>query len=206
MNASIGTADIGAMIADTDFVEITEADGVRIDIRCASTNNFLGRNLYGSFDRFLLHRIAADKLLRAVDLLAAEKPGLRLLLLDGLRPNRIQHVFWEAVRGTPQQIYVGDPEIGSIHGFGLAVDLSLVDEHGRELDMGTPFDGFTALVEPRLEAEFLASGALSASQIDNRLLLRKVMTQAGFHVLPIEWWHFDALPSDQVRGRFSLIV
>jgi D-alanyl-D-alanine dipeptidase len=72
--------------------------------------------------------------------------------------------------------------------------------------MGTPFDGFTALVEPRLEAEFLASGALSASQIDNRLLLRKVMTQAGFHVLPIEWWHFDALPSDQVRGRFSLIV
>lgn len=187
------------------FVEIYPAMGVTIEVRYATSNNFLGRNIYEGFDRLYLHKIAADKLLKAVALLSLERPGWRLLLFDGLRPNRIQRIMWAAVQGTPQQPYVGDPKVGSIHGFGLAVDLSLQDEAGREVDMGTTFDTFTPRSEPRQEAAFLARGQLSAVQVDHRQLLRRVMTAAGFYVLPAEWWHFDALPPSDVRARFRLV-
>lgn len=83
------------------FVELGPADGLLLDLRYASANNIMGRNLYGAFDRLLLHAIAADKLRRAVRLLSGRRPDLRLTVFDGLRPNRIQRVFWDAVRGTP---------------------------------------------------------------------------------------------------------
>lgn len=71
--------------------------------------------------------------------------------------------------------------------------------------MGTPFDDFTPLAEPRLEQAFLAAGRLTAAQIANRLVLRTVMEDAGFLHLPIEWWHFDALPAEQVRQSYALV-
>lgn len=188
-----------------DCVALDDTDGLVVDLRYASTNNFLGRNIYGSFDRLLLHAIAAAKLRDAVARLASRRPNLKLLVFDGLRPNRVQQVFWEHVRGTDQQKYVGDPAIGSVHGFGLAVDLSLVGSDGVELDMGTPFDDFTLLAEPQLEQDFLAAGALNAAQVANRAVLRAVMVDAGFIPLPFEWWHFDALPADAVRRDFRLV-
>lgn len=188
-----------------DIVALDAGDGLVVDLRYASTNNFLGRNLYRNFDRLLLHAIAAAKLRQAVTLLARRRPDLKLLVFDGLRPNRVQRMFWEVVRGTDRQQYVGDPAVGSVHGFGLAVDLSLVDSDGVELDMGTPFDDFTPLAEPRREQEFLAAGTLNAAQVANRIVLRAVMAEAGFIPLPVEWWHFDALPADQVRRTFRLV-
>ena len=187
------------------FVELGPADGLLIDLRYASANNIIGRNLYGSFDRLFLHPIAAAKLRAAACLLAERRPDLRLLVFDGLRPNRIQRLFWERVRGTPQQPYVADPAIGSLHGFGLAVDLSLADAGGRELDMGTAFDDFTPLAEPRREQALLAEGSLTQAQVADRRLLRAVMESAGFLHLPIEWWHFDALPGDAVRAGYLLV-
>lgn len=188
------------------FVELGPADGLIVDLRYASADNIMGRNLYGAFDTLVLHAIAAAKLRRAVGLLAARRPDLRLVVFDGLRPNRIQRLFWDTVRGTPQERYVADPAIGSLHGFGFAVDLSLADAGGRaELDMGTPFDDFTPLAEPRLEQGFLAAGRLTAAQVANRTLLRQVMEGAGFLHLPIEWWHFDSLPGEQVRHAYPLV-
>lgn len=187
------------------FVELGPADGLLVDLRYASTDNIMGRNLYGAFGKLLLHAIAAAKLRAAARLLAARWPDLSLVVFDGLRPNRIQRMFWEQVRGTVRQPYVADPAMGSLHGFGFAVDLSLADTGGRELDMGTAFDDFTPLAEPRREQGFLAEGRLTAEQIANRLLLRAIMEEAGFLPLPIEWWHFDALPGDEVRGRYPLV-
>jgi D-alanyl-D-alanine dipeptidase len=187
------------------FVETTERDGIALDIRYASANNFTGRDIYGAFDRLWLHAIAAAKLAGACAALRQTRPDLRLLVFDGLRPNRVQRVFWEMVKGTEQQRFVGDPAVGSVHGFGLAVDLSLCDRDGVELDMGTPFDDFSPLAEPRLEQTHLAAGMLTPQQLENRLLLRRTMRNAGFIPLPIEWWHFDALPSDEVRRRFKLV-
>ncbi len=188
-----------------DFVDLTDDPAFTVDLRYATTNNFVGRIVYGGFDRLILHRIAAEKLRAAAAVLHRLRPDLTLLVLDGLRPNRVQRAFWDLVAGTANQKYVGDPAIGSVHGFGLAVDLTLAARGGVELDMGTPFDDFSALAEPAREADFLASGALTSAQVANRRLLRSVMTDAGFLGIPIEWWHFDALPGDEVRRSHRLI-
>ena len=184
------------------FVEITPAWGIALDLRYATTNNFLGRCIGGALTRLFLHPIAADKLHRAIDLLGAERPDRQFVIFDGLRPNNVQRVLWDAVNGTAQEPYVADPAVGSIHSYGLAVDVSLLDADGQEIDMGTPFDDFSPLAEPQLEDAHLTAGRLSRAQIDNRRLLRRVMVTAGFQVLPNEWWHFDALPPEKVRARF----
>ncbi|WP_165492709.1 M15 family metallopeptidase [Lichenihabitans psoromatis] len=199
------TNDPHAVVPPPGFVDLTETDGIVVDLRYASTNNFVGRVIYDGFDRLMLHELAAAKLISAIVALRQIRPDLRLLVFDGFRPNRVQRLFWAVVRGTAEQQFVADPAIGSVHSFGLAVDLSLIDATGQVLDMGTDFDDFTERAEPRREADLLAQGALSELQVRNRMLLRTVMEAAGFLHLPIEWWHFDALPADQVRRLFSLI-
>ena len=193
------------LLKSDDYREITAADGVVIDLRYAGTNNFVGQNLYGPFNRLFLHKRAADKLKAAVALLKHEHHGYKFVIYDGLRPRSVQYLLWKSVAGTPQEKYVADPKKGSIHNYGLAVDLSIVDEKGHELDMGTGFDSFTPLAEPQLEAEKLKSGELSQAQLENRLILRRSMEAAGFTVLPEEWWHFDALPADLVRKQFTIV-
>ena len=193
------------LLKSDDYREITAADGVVIDLRYAGTNNFVGQNLYGPFNRLFLHKRAADKLKAAVALLKHEHHGYKFIVYDGLRPRSVQYLLWKSVAGTPQEKYVADPKKGSIHNYGLAVDLSIVDEKGHELDMGTGFDSFMPLAEPQLEAEKLKSGELSQAQLENRLILRRSMEAAGFTVLPEEWWHFDALPADLVRKQFTIV-
>jgi D-alanyl-D-alanine dipeptidase len=193
------------LLKSDDFREVTAADGVIIDLRYASTNNFTGQDLYGPFNRLFLHKRAFDKLKAAAALLKHEHHGYKLIIFDGLRPRSVQYVLWQKVAGTPQEKYVADPKKGSIHNFGLAIDLSVVDDKGHELDMGTGFDSFTPLAEPQLEDQKLASGELSRAQLDNRMILRRAMEEAGFKVLPEEWWHFDALPAELVRKQFTIV-
>ncbi len=191
--------------SSTDFVEIRPSAQIAIDLRYASTNNFVGRNLYGEFAKAYLHRIAAEKLHKAAANLASVKPGHHLLILDALRPRSVQFILWDKVKGTDQQEYVADPKVGSIHNYGFAVDLTIIDPEGQELDMGTPFDDFSPVAQTQLETRFFKEGRLSEKQIRNRHLLRKAMEDAGFIQLPIEWWHYDALPKDQVIGKFPLV-
>jgi len=189
----------------TEYVEVLPSEGVVLDLRYATTNNFMGVNLYGEFNRAFLHRDAAIKLNRASELLAKSRPGYKLLIFDALRPRSVQQLLWDRVKGTAQQPYVANPVSGSIHNFGFAVDLSIVDEAGNGLDMGTPFDAFEKLAQPRLEAQFLKEGKLTEMQLQNRLLLRNIMTEAGFIQLPLEWWHFDALPKREVKQQYTIV-
>ncbi len=194
-----------AVLNDADFVAIDQLAGVVVSLRYASSDNFLKRDLYGTFNRAFLHRVAADKLRQAGAGLAREKPGWKILVYDALRPRAVQRVLWDAVKGTPLQPYVANPANGSIHNFGLAVDVTLVDDAGREIDMGTPFDAFGALAQPALEERFLKEGKLTPAQLENRRLLRRIMTAAGFIQLPLEWWHYDALPQSEVRKQFKIV-
>jgi D-alanyl-D-alanine dipeptidase len=197
--------DLARLARNPDYADVSILPNVHVDLRYASENNFLKKNLYGDFHSCLLHRVAAEKFRQAALVLAETRPGWKLLVFDCLRPRSLQEKLFAAVEGTPRQPYVANPRTGSIHNYGLAVDLSLEDENGREVDMGTGFDDFTALAQPAREHEFAASGKLSRKQVENRLLLRKVMTQAGFIQLPIEWWHYDAVPKDQVRKNFKIV-
>jgi len=201
----LGIAFTGTARAQSEFVDISAIPGVRIDLRYASTNNFLGVNLYGSFTTPYLHRKAAEKLAKAAALLQQEKPGWSLLVLDALRPRSVQRIFWAKVKGTPAQIYVADPDLGSIHNYGFAVDITLADANGKEVDMGTPHDSFDSLAQPQLEEKYLAAGRLTRQQYANRLVLRDAMTKAGFIQLPFEWWHYDALPRSEIEGGYRIV-
>jgi D-alanyl-D-alanine dipeptidase len=188
-----------------DFVEIQPSPAVDIDLRYASQNNFTGKNLYGIFNKAYLHHIAGEKLSEAIKTLENLKPGYRLVIYDALRPRSVQKILWDYVKGTEKESYVANPKGGSIHNFGFAVDLSLLDTKGKEVDMGTYFDEFSPLSQPQLEEKFLREGKLSQEALDNRHLLRKIMESAGFIQLPIEWWHFDALPKKEVKEKYKII-
>lgn len=185
-----------------DFRHLASIEGVRVDLRYVGPRNFVGRDLYGELDCAFLHRLAADGLARAAAELAALAPGHSLLVLDALRPHRVQVELWEFLDGTGLRQYVADPARGSIHSFGMALDVTLVDAEGNELDMGSGFDEMDELSHPRLEAEHLASGALTPAQVAHRELLRRVMTVGGFNGIDNEWWHFDMLDRSHVRQTF----
>src|SRR6478735_4959583 len=163
-----------------EFRRLDSLEGVAVDLRYATQDNFVGRNLYGALDCCWVHQLAATGLENAARLLEQEAPGHRLLVLDAVRPHRVQIQLWEHLDGTDLRQYVADPARGSIHSFGMALDATLVDAQGRELDMGTGFDEMTELSHPRLEPQHLASGALTRAQHRSRELLRDALTAGGF--------------------------
>ncbi|MBW8897978.1 MAG: M15 family metallopeptidase [Massilia sp.] len=189
-----------------EFRHLSTIAGIVVDLRYATPNNFIGRDLYSPYDCAWLHRDAAAALERVVAWLQEKRPGCTPLVLDALRPQRVQQQLWDALAGTDLQMYLADPQRGSIHSFGMALDVTLLDEMGRELDMGTGFDDMTLLSHPALEARFLASGELTAAQAANRQLLRDAMFQAGFVGINTEWWHFDCGDRNVVRQTFRRVL
>lgn len=190
---------IEAIASCADFRRLDSIAGIKVELRYASADNFVGRDLYGAFDCAWLHRDAAAALEKSLAWLRHQRPDLGMLVLDALRPQRVQEQLWEALQGTDLLGYLANPAGGSIHSFGMALDLTLIDRHGCELDMGTPFDDLTALSHPALEDGFLASGKLTNVQLANRRLLRAAMQHGGWHGIHTEWWHFDC--GDRVRVR-----
>jgi D-alanyl-D-alanine dipeptidase len=191
---------------DPDFRHLSTIAGIAVDLRYASPDNFVGRDLYSPFDCAWLHVDAAAALERVVAWLAAKRPGHTALVLDALRPQRVQQQLWNALEGSGLQMYLANPERGSIHSYGMALDITILDEHGRELDMGTGFDDMTELSHPALEEVFLHSGALLDAQVANRRLLREAMFQAGFVGINTEWWHFDCGDRNLVRQSFRRVL
>ena len=185
-----------------DFRRLATIAGVAVDLRYAGVRNFVGRDLYRSLDCAWLHRDAADAVERSVARLAETAPGHRLVLLDALRPHRVQIELWDHLDGTGLRRYVADPARGSIHSFGMAIDATIVDAAGRELDMGTAFDEMTELSHPDLEQRHLASGALTSAQHGHRELLRGALRAAGFRGIANEWWHFELGDREHVRHSF----
>jgi zinc D-Ala-D-Ala dipeptidase len=177
----------------------------QLDIKYASKDNFAKTKAY-SVARCLLRESVAQKMLKAQTWLDKKHPGTFLIFKDCYRPNDVQKILWDAVKGTKMAAYVANPnsKTGSIHSYGAAVDLTLGKGKEGELDMGTAYDHLGPLAEPRHEKRFLKSGQLKAEQIKNRAVLRKSMVQiAGMKMIRNEWWHFNAASSRVVRKKFS---
>ena len=164
------------------LVELIQMDStLRLDIRYARADNFVGRAVY-SEPRAFLQKVAAEALVRVHRKLA--KDGLGLLIFDGYRPWSVTKVFWD-LTPVENRRFVANPETGSRHNRGCAVDLSMFDlSTGRPADMPTDFDEFTE----RAAANY--SGA-TESQRRNRDHLIQSMSAEGFTVYSYEWWHFD---------------
>jgi len=188
-----------------EFRRLSSLPGIAVDLRYASVRNFVGRDLYGALDCAFVHRRAAEGLERAAGRLAELAPGHRLLVLDALRPHRVQIELWDFLDGTGLRQYVADPARGSIHSFGMAIDATLIDGEGRELDMGSGFDEMIELSHPRLEARHLASGALTRAQHRARELLRDALAAGGFRGIENEWWHFEMLDRQHLRQHFARV-
>jgi zinc D-Ala-D-Ala dipeptidase len=188
------------------FECIADIPNVTIDARYSTTNNFTGTDLYGDYSGCYLHPIAAEKLRKAASILSEEHPGWKLKVFDALRPVSVQKAMWRSVKGKPDARYVANPAQGSHHNYGFAVDLTLIDEHGNELDMGTDYDAFSPLSMPRNELSSLKKGLLAKNQIANRELLRHLMKRAGFHGIQIEWWHFNAVSWKRVRAGYKPLL
>lgn len=174
----------------------------------STPDNFLHRDVYGDLERCYLVEDAARMLVDAHARLRERAPGLTFVLYDCARPRSVQLVMWDAVVGTKQQGYVANPHKppGSVHNRGCAVDLSLWDvAKAAPVDMGTPWDFFGALAEPRREPDLWKEGKLTSEQLANRLLLREVMLRAGFGLLPHEWWHFDCARPHVAAQRYPVL-
>jgi D-alanyl-D-alanine dipeptidase len=206
INGSYLTVASEDIAGDPAFRHLSTIAGIAVDLRYATANNFVGRDLYSPYDCAWLHVDAAAALERMVAWLAQQRPGHTALVLDALRPQRVQQQLWDALEGTGLQMYLADPARGSIHSYGMALDITILDPDGRELDMGTGFDDLTELSHPALEEGFLRSGALSAVQLANRRLLREGMLQAGFVGINTEWWHFDCGDRNLVRQTFRRVL
>jgi D-alanyl-D-alanine dipeptidase len=189
----------------SDYVDLSNFPIVKIDLKYASLDNFMEEDLYGNFKKAFLHKDAAVKFERAIDFLRQEKPGWFFVVFDALRPRSVQWKMWSKVKNTPREKYIANPEKGSPHNFGMAIDLSLLDELEKNVDMGAGFDDFREISEPRFEEIFLKEGKLSVKQIENRLVLRRCMTGGVFSQLPHEWWHYNALPEADIRKHYPII-
>jgi D-alanyl-D-alanine dipeptidase len=166
--------------AQPQLVDVGAADPeLRLDIRYATDDNFLGRAVYDAA-RCLLVPDAAERLLAAERALRAQ--GYALVVWDCYRPRSVQYAMWEIL---PDPDYVADPARGSRHNRGAAVDVGLRALDGRELVLPTAHDDFTRKAH-RDAAD------LPLEAIENRERLERAMTAAGWLPLPTEWWHYDA--------------
>jgi len=165
-----------------DLVELTVLDPtIKLDIRYATTRNFLGTPLY-SQARAFMQRPAAEALVRVQRSLAAE--GYGLLVHDAYRPWYVTKIFWDAMPAELHK-FVADPVEGSRHNRGCAVDLTLYElSTGRAVSMPSVYDEATE----RAYANYTGG---TAEQRRLRDLLRRHMEAEGFTVYEFEWWHFD---------------
>jgi CubicO group peptidase (beta-lactamase class C family)/D-alanyl-D-alanine dipeptidase len=166
----------------TDLVDVTSLDStIKLDIRYATANNFLGVPVYTEAKAYL-QRPAAEALVRVNR--ALRRQGYGLLIHDAYRPWHVTKLFWDA---TPPEgkIFVADPQQGSNHNRGSAVDLTLFDTtSGKEVQMTGGYDEMS----DRSYAYYPGGTSLERWRRD---FLRRLMEQQGYHVYEAEWWHFD---------------
>ncbi|MGK5049396.1 M15 family metallopeptidase [Janthinobacterium sp. GB4P2] len=203
---SVASLQLEAVGSDPQFRHLSSIAGIAVDLRYATPDNFVGRDLYSPIDCAWLHRDAAAALEQAVAWLAAHRPDHHLLVLDALRPQRVQQQLWDALQGTELLGYIAEPSRGSIHSFGMALDITIVGPDGQELDMGTGFDDLSERSHPALELSFLEKGEITEEQVQHRRLLRDAMFQAGFFGINSEWWHFDCGDRVLVRQTYTRVL
>lgn len=175
---------------DTGFVNMKKhAAEFAFDMRYATSNNFLKETVYPC-DNCLVRSQVAQALIKAND--QFKKKGYKIKFYDCFRPVDVQKKMW-AIK--PDSRYVANPnKSGSIHNRGAAVDITLVDASGKELDMGTEFDHFG-------EEAHHAYTKLSEQVLANRKLLKTIMEQSGFVAQSTEWWHYNF--GDRSKFRIS---
>jgi D-alanyl-D-alanine dipeptidase len=177
-------------LADTTFVRLADfSDDFAYDLRYATKNNFLKAKVYDCAECYTRVKTAKALIEANKDFM---KKRVRIKFFDCYRPNSVQYKMWEIV---PNPQYVANPVKGSIHNKGGAVDITLVDRDGNELDMGTDFDFFG-------KKAYHDNLDLPKEVLENRKLLKETMEAHGFWSIRTEWWHYNlsAASNDRVAN------
>jgi D-alanyl-D-alanine dipeptidase len=170
---------IGLLQTDDAFVKLALLDDSFVyDMRYATDNNFLHKKVY-TCDECQIRGEVAKALIKAND--GFKKKGYTIKFYDCYRPLDVQKIMWEVY---PDAQYVANPATGSIHNRGGAVDITLVDSKGKELNMGTEFDHFG-------EEAHHAYTKMDSAVLANRTLLKQGMEAHGFSPIKSEWWHYN---------------
>ncbi len=181
--AIVLATNIAAAAASDELVDVRSVDPtILVELRYATERNITGRAIYPPGTRPLVRRAVAHRLAIAQEFLRARGYGLKIW--DAYRPPSAQRALWQLTRNRS---YVADPsgELGSLHTWGVAVDATLVDSTGREMQMPTGFDEFT----PAAMLRYRGDDKLVRW---NLKVLQSAMHRGGFYGMRTEWWHFIA--------------
>jgi len=189
------------------LVDVNDIDStIQVDlINSDPKKNFFRENYYNGLSKAYLRKEIAIKLSKAQKILKTRHPGYSLLILDAARPRSVSRLMYEKMKGTKFEKYVANPNKGSMHNYGIAIDITIADKNGEELDMGfSPFKKST--IELYWQFAKMKLGLnLNEEQIGNRKLLSETMISAGFLPLSHEWWHFNGMPKDLARKKYQII-
>lgn len=202
------SSDLEKLFVSKKLVNISALDSnIRVALHYATSQNFLNKPIYKGLTACYLPCEVAIKLCNAEYLLNSKFPNYHIIVFDAVRPLHIQKQMWEELQMPVEEKinYLAHPNDLSLHNYGAAVDVGIIGDNDVLLDMGTPFDFFGELSEPKRENEFLNNGRLSKEALTNRLLLRSIMTQSGFTTITSEWWHFNATNKVTAAEKFELI-
>ena len=214
-----------SMMQEYDLVAINTLDGdILVDLKYSTTDNFVGKDMYGDLDRAYFVRDFADRVVAAQRILQAKHPQYTLLIYDAARPISVQRTMRKAVEGTEFENFIADGTKGGRHNYGVAVDLTIATLDGKPLDMGAEFDDFTVAAyvkgtpdnsDPTTRTmevyrsyimDMAKRGLISPEAANNRLLLIEVMHDVGLYPYRREWWHFEEIISmSSTREKYKLL-
>lgn len=164
---------------------------VETELRYSTENNFTGKVIY-NFNRAYLRYGTVERLKKAQERL--KEKGYSLKIWDAFRPVEAQFVMWNVY---PDDDFVADPTKGfSHHSRGNTVDVTVIDENGKEIPMPTDFDDFEAMAKYDYEAE------KDTEACKNALMLKEIMLDVGFYISNTEWWHFRDVDMYPVEENF----
>ena len=192
---------------DAGLIDIHSIDStIQVNlVNSSPKKNFFREDLYGGLERAYLREVVAVKLSNAQKILQRKYPGYSLLIMDAARPLSVSQKMYDKMKGTKFEKFVANPKTGSMHNWGIAVDLTIVDDNGEMLDMGViPFyKSDLGLYWSYGKFKFFG---LSEEALQNQKLLADIMKEAGFYPLSFEWWHFNGTEKSYARKTWKQIL
>lgn len=225
--AQTKNVDFDAKMREYNLVDIKTLEGAEdivVMLKYSTTDNFVGQDMYGELESAYFTPDFAKKVIKAQQILQKYNPDYTLLIYDAARPISVQRHMRSLVEGTALQDFVADGTKGGRHNYGVAVDLTITPHVGDPLDMGAGFDEFSeaAAVKGTSDTNDSANrnlevytkyvnglvkrGLISVEAAENRLLLIKVMLEAGLYPYRREWWHYEELiPMSETRKNRKML-
>lgn len=218
-------SEIDSMMKEYGLIDIQSIDdAILVDLKYSSTDNFVGKDMYGELSTAYLTPDFAQYVIRAQKILKQRYPQYTLLIYDAARPISVQRAMRCAVEGTEYENFVADGTRGGRHNYGVAVDLTIATLDGVPLDMGAGFDDFTVAASVKgtpdtsdpatrtinVYKEYISmlekNGVITSIAASNRMLLIEIMLEAGLVPYRREWWHYEQIiPMSEVRSKYKLL-